>query len=1208
MIKIDESIGKVLNLLLNIPDGAQLFCPNLEASFPVIRYLAATRTKVTAIGHDKEVIVQAEHRLEQNEIKITENDNPALFNPIDRFHLGFSAFPCSIPKDQLYEDNDNPEISYPKLKDSMFLYRCSQGYENREAESHVLGLESMMSSVHAGGYFASILPKKYTDRNLDYMRWWRENAWHVAMIKLPKSAVSYITHRNVYKEFQDYFFGDFKGIVKKEFEISCPGDWYLHIWFRPFIDGNEDTPNSNLHRLNLDWAAQSWSIFKHELESLSDQAINKCFEIFKLNDWYKHSVKHWTKMIRDSSQNRVYGTYRSEPIGLPNIEDVWFFQPAEENTCKIHVAKDVEEIKEKENAIHVIPTRSKIKLNAYNPSSQSILHDMRVGEGFKANEESGQVFYEIDRRLQNTYNSVRDYIAMVTENYGGVAYISSKDVYTVNKRSNWLDRQLSPNPRMAPIIIGKDEDGKDKLHWENVYDGISIDDTHPEVIQMWRKRAEQMRMDTVLFPFQLEDVIHLAAKQSDLLGNVMGTGKTLETLFAVLLRCATNCLIVCPAKLIGTWQDEIDNTIIPYARRIRRNWQGRIINPSYSIIEYAEDCNADNLRMFNIISYDKLKAVPRDASFYKCPKCGMVVSAPRAANDDIIVCPGNPNDKPEDRCNYSMQNWRSACRIRDEHDKLKFSKHKVYTVTGKKVHWDKNHPSRALIPEEQCAIVDTRPEKPDLVVMDKEKNQHDKMIREKIGMQTSTDSMGNVIKIPKYDWKKRSTHVAWTFSDLLRWRFNHVIVDEILHVSNTYSIRTNALNHLCGTTRIGAGGTPMKGLPQKILAYMNWIMDRDVFPHYRMHLENGLAEFLKKYKTEVKVGGTMTPDGIAIGAKSVQVHKINNPELFQTELAPMMIRRVRNEPDVLRDIPRIPLEKHDFVLPMDDEHYAYYEKWLDKFAEWWEQMKDEEEGKNVRSNIIAKLAYLIGASCNPHTMLNRITESKDDDFKKWALIIGEYKGPPTSKMIKAREIILNAASQGDKVLFGSNRSAVLDSGQTWVRKYNSENDKKLYSMIVDGRTSLSINRKTNRSKRHDKVQEFRTQAFNVMWCGMKALAEGMNIPEANHSIIHDVSWEPSDVDQFVGRELRPQQRKTVHQYHLMHQGTIDDYMVALCYLKKRSHSEGLDFMDFDDFSTKIIPDIHQYANAIVDGTEDVIKREMWNAVEHLKKKSEEEGE
>jgi SNF2 family DNA or RNA helicase len=377
-----------------------------------------------------------------------------------------------------------------------------------------------------------------------------------------------------------------------------------------------------------------------------------------------------------------------------------------------------------------------------------------------------------------------------------------------------------------------------------------------------------------------------------------------------------------------------------------------------------------------------------------------------------------------------------------------------------------------------------------------------------------------------------------------------------------------------------------------------------VLPDYRPYDSKGESRFLQKYRTEVMVGATVLEDGTSVGGRPNQIPKINNPELFQAEMAPLIVRHIRNEPIVVASIPKKTIV--DLALPavpMDEQHRRYYARWQEVFAEWWQKKEEEEEGREAgKGELLTKITYLINASTIPHFMLEPILKGKDEEAKEWAKLIGKYKGPVTAKMLKCRELIREAKSRGDKTLVASTRKANLKLGQAWCEKA------RLPSMIVDGDISLKIDPATNRSPRHTMVEEFRNREYDVMWAGMLALAEGMNIPEANWGLIMDYTWKPADPRQFIGRMIRPQQTKTVYTGYLMHEGTIDEYMAALCYLKGRAGDEGIDYMEFSDLTTDMIPDIHQYADSIVDGTQQIAKQKMWLAVDFIRKNQEEEGE
>ena len=796
----------------------------------------------------------------------------------------------------------------------------------------------------------------------------------------------------------------------------------------------------------------------------------------------------------------------------------------------------------------------------------------------------------------------------------------------LKKREHWLAIQLTPIERTVPATkaaASKEGDQSDKSEdWETLYEDIGMEASFPEVMDLWRKRAQQMGLDKagITFEFQFKDIIYYAAKQCLGNGNVMGLGKTRETLFGILLRGVTKALIVCPAKLIGVWQDEIDDTIGPYCRLQRRNWQGKVLDSSYQVIQHGRDLLPENLRMFNIISYDKLKTIAKDGRFFKCPKCGTIAYSHRAV--EMLTCPGD-SSKPEDdlsRCNNIVKRWKRFCAGDPDNGippkrKIRVALDRYGTPmkredgTWHMVHFSKTHDGMHFdrdgnyFPVENTTVIDERPPRPEVIRMLPQESIFKKMRRKAVGYKTDPDT-GR--KVTEYKNVERNPHLRWTFAKRLRNMFNNVVLDEALYIMNTDSQRSQAINVLTAETRIILTGTPVKNKPENILALMNWCFSRETFPSYRPHDEGSRKRFLDKYQTVVYVGGFETSDGTVAGGVAKPIPKIANPEMFQAETAPFWRRHTRNEPEIIKDIPRKKLVETNEQITMDDEHREYYEKWLKMFAEWWQKMKEEEEGKNVNAgDLLAKLTYLINASTIPHNMLDNILKEKkkkDLTLLEWAQKIGPYTGKrPTAKMRRSWELLVEAFNQSDKTLIFSWRRANLILGNKWCER------KGLRSMVVDGTVSLAQSGE-GRSKRHQMIEDFRHRDYAVCWAGLEALAEGMNIPEANHGILLDCGWAPSQPRQAIGRMIRPAQCKTIYAKYLMHHGTIDDYMFALSYLKGRSADEAIDYMEFDDFSVDMIPDIQQYADAIVDGTEEKLKRKMWLAVDHVKRLVEEEGE
>lgn len=1243
-LHLHPQVTKIFKTLLQFPEGSQLYCNSLDPCVEAVQYLADCNAKVTALVKDPKKATKIAAVYGDSSMDLTESENPERFAPKDQYHLAFGFYPFQFNLDENIPEKE--QVQFPQVEDDLLLWKVSEGglgdnTTQRVAPAHLIGLEGLMKSVILGGYFASVLPPRWLGRKMQYMRWWTDRAALVARIQLPPEAVTL--------SWQDdpYVYPGSTDLSEERITVPAPSGkaskgWELYIWHRP-VRANQDmseamteTPNSCRQNQKLPHAEFRYAPFLFPLETLKNESINTCMRAFLQSDWWINSVKLHNKMLNENRNHPWCTLAKPYPYGLKELKNAWFFKPSPAHQMKIQVVPTVEDMKRIPHAVHV-KVGSRIKLTpgpaetwtrqkpTTKISSQFGLLDLRHQEGLYQSEDGGWEFTYNAALRRTTFHEIREKLVADIIQAGLTPCMTQTDAHRMRKKERWLSIQLTPLERMVPIANESEEkQSVDEASWEILYEDIGMASIHPELIALWRKRALKMNLHTILFDFQFEDVIRMAAKSSLINSNVMGLGKTRETLCCMLLRGSKKNLIVAPNKLIGEWQDEIQNTLVPYMRKQRRNWQGQIMDPSMHLITQGRDCLKENLATFNLISYDKLKTTPQDGKFYQCPECKTVVysafpeqrmGALGTPYEVAPKCPGDPYQlaDPNGRihtCSHRIKKWRQDNR------EMGRSKHKVVcdVVTGEplrneegqyiKRHW-KKFPVETLenpkIPVEAMPvkIIDTRPPKPTIPTMVELDHMYKKMETIQVGWEENQQT-GE--RKPILKQVERDFHVKWTFSELLRGKFNVIAADEALYFVNMETKRSQAIYHLTATTKWPLTGTPVKGYPQDVLPLINWTIGREAFPDYRSYDPGGQRRFMEKYKTEVMVDGVMTEDGQMVGGRKKLLPKVSNPELFQAELAPFLLRHTRNEPQVVRDIPRKKLMVENLRVPMDQAHRIYYEKWLQSFAEWWESMKAEEEGKAVKANLLVKMNYLFSASINPHHMMDEILKGKDDVVKAWASKIGKYKGPLTAKMKKCFELVRHHVAAGDKTLVFSSRQRNSDSGLVWSKAA------KLNGMVVDGRTSLNVKAGETRSERHNMVQAFRTQDYHVMWAGIGALAEGVNIPEANRGIILDPSWKPSDARQSIGRMIRPQQEKVVYSTFLMHKGSIEEYMAAVCYLKGRSGDETVDYMEFSDFSTALIPDIKQYADWIVDGTEDREKAKMWLAVDFLRKKAEEEGD
>lgn len=1035
-----------------------------------------------------------------------------------------------------------------EVTDQFTFFECSKGSEStdkpgRNALSHIISVEQLFQSVVKGGYFAAILPKLWMKGRMKYLRWWNSKANLVAKIKLPPNAVKLYDEES--KEYKDH------------------GDFILYIWTKPHENGPEC----------LKYSKFSWTTFPSELKnafgtSESDTEITTMCRRFCGGEWYYRNILFWRKALNNALMNHnSYTLYNDRALRITAPEDTIFVQPSKAAAATFKVVQSRADIAKLNNGIHIQPGPP-IKIVGYSVSSKIDLQEFMISHGYKNVNEGGRnsepkyvMNYQIDHRNQSFSDFIDSEIVKLID-YGFVPCVLERDMSKIKRQTRWLDLQLVPVERSIPV---RNEDGVVES-WDKAYEDIGVRAMYPDIVKQWDVRLKKMGVDKLTFAYQYEDLAPSCIKTGHINSWVMGLGKTIQALLIQAILTNKRVLIVVPSKLIGEWQNEIEGLFAEFMFKNKKNWRGERIKNDYQIIEWASECKVNKLKTINLIAYETCQRVPRDARFHVCPECSFVVCTLNNGTDKA----GNPlkgleagGHMPCPKCNHGIA--KEAKAYNKKHGLKKKHVSKVNPLTG----------------EARRIVVDDRI-KPKYIFMEPVEDRYKKIVvRDNIPIE-------------------KDVHVGWTFAKILRGRFNLIELDEALFIANPDSQRAQCIRNLTARRRIAFTGTPMKGNPVSVLTIINWATKKTVYPDFRMDEDKrAKGKFLDKYGTYVQVESANGSGKIV----SKLLPKINNPEGFQTDLASIFIRRIRNEPLVASVIPPIRQHLDRQIIDMDSTHRAYYKLWLEKFAEWWAEMKKLSaagEKTGGGAELMIKLGYLRNASTCPH----HVAQSKDGDSEgqQWAKVIGPYKGPLTAKQKFTFNLAAKAHFEGDKALVFSDRRANLDLGHKWCEKNH------IPSLVVHGGVSNKRDKATNRSPRHKVVQQFRNEDYSVMFAGLQALSVGVNIPEANHGVFIDLPWEPSLYKQAIGRMDRPQQKKPIYVTMLMHKGTVDDYMTALCILKARSADEAIDHDEFKEFGKSMIPDPVQYANAIVDGTEETLKREMWIEIESIFGKKEEEGE
>lgn len=428
--------------------------------------------------------------------------------------------------------------------------------------------------------------------------------------------------------------------------------------------------------------------------------------------------------------------------------------------------------------------------------------------------------------------------------------------------------------------------------------------------------------------------------------------------------------------------------------------------------------------------------------------------------------------------------------------------------------------------------------------------------------------------------ERRAFHVAkYSLASHLRpvFRNGAIMVDEAYKLKSEDANQVAAVYLLQAKHRIAACATPIRNYVHDILGLAGFVMgERSLLKRrYGFWTEGEKEAFVRRFGTYVYFSYN---DETRRETKRM-IPKIANPAQFREMFAPVMIRRVRNEPDVAPyagvAAPNIVRES----IELSPSHREYYARLITEFQDWWEEYLAEarDKGREINaSRLLAKLRVLQTASTVP--------QSSGLTIKGRAPI--QYEGGLTNKQRRTIELVRQHVARGEKVVVFCQVKAGIDILADHMRDLNP--------ICITGDVSLTRSRRTGRSKRDRELARFRFEPdHHVLLASQKALCEGYDIPEASVAIFHESDWTPSVDAQALGRLRRPQQRRPITCYVLTHEGTVDEYVALISGAKGEAHAEVLDDASFD-LDLSMLPDYQDYANGILDGlTLDNIKPSRW---------------
>ncbi len=403
------------------------------------------------------------------------------------------------------------------------------------------------------------------------------------------------------------------------------------------------------------------------------------------------------------------------------------------------------------------------------------------------------------------------------------------------------------------------------------------------------------------------------------------------------------------------------------------------------------------------------------------------------------------------------------------------------------------------------------------------------------------------INVITYNRLRMALHSACpkrTYAKALRHRISTLVADEGHVVRNLDTDQTRALWQVAARRRFVCSGTPIANYPRDLLPVACFVAGDGTaaqpFGLCRAYLEKRLARSMRECRRGLDVfrekfvvlewSTNEFADTLREGAKR-EVPKIASLPEFRQFAAPLIKRRVSQEPDVARHfrIP-VPTERHHSIK-WDDGHLAHYLEVAEEFAAWYRDVKATGDGRNLNLSALLARIGAVEAACNtPHKTIGNF---------------GSYQ-PLTSKQRFAIERIVALVGEGHKVVFYAKSPAVLERLATELTERGID------SVVLHGGKSIE-------SRTAELNARFRFGPVPVLLASLGCTQTGLNLYQGTRAIFYGRDWSAKTERQARARLLRPQQKERVEVEYLQLEGSIDDYAGQLVDMKADAADSGLDW-------------------------------------------------
>lgn len=354
------------------------------------------------------------------------------------------------------------------------------------------------------------------------------------------------------------------------------------------------------------------------------------------------------------------------------------------------------------------------------------------------------------------------------------------------------------------------------------------------------------------------------------------------------------------------------------------------------------------------------------------------------------------------------------------------------------------------------------------------------------------------------------------FSKLIeRTQIKYLLLDEVQHMKNTDSKRTNAVRNLTRAVDkvVALSGTPIKNNAEEYFPVLNMLYP-EKFPNRQRFISQWCDSYFNGYTNHT--GG------------------LKDPERFKEYTKDFIIRRTREE--VLPDLPTISRENR--FSDLSTEVQQAYDLLLDKFKNFYNTDRKSQSAFTAQNNILAYFAQM-----RHITGLSKIDPVVD--------LTEEFVTTTDRKLV----IFLHHKDVA-QLLMDRLRALQKDWPAEW------------------GKEILEIKSEMDSKERNEQVEKFWQPGYRIMVASTLAAGEGLNLQCASDCIIMERQWNPANEEQAEARFLRiGQESKKVTATYMVAVGTIDEFLSELVEKKRSYVANTLDAKEYQWDESSLIKEL-----------------------------------